>query len=178
MLNLTQIKREGNFHPLLTDISDYFGTELYLADDVADYELSRDALRPPWFKHHPFTTGAYYARILIYNVGIDALELDGKLVTDAVEVHDGSASILAHWIDEPSLYPAYENYCELLESSVLKEQDWVYRLVMRHSYDGTLAFISRITKDKFTRKKNVDDSLPDRIHALLPEIEPLPQPSF
>jgi|SRR3989344_8696602 len=164
MLHLSQLARESENVSLSLRVQTVINPEVYLAENVADYCRQKERLCSPWFKY-PISDGRDYAVVIFYNVRLDRFA-GGYAYTN---VHDASGSEIMCWNERGRLYPAIKSYREMLESGELQKQDWVYRLVVRHSYLGAMPFVAEVTKSRAEVRKEARDSLVDRITALFPE---------
>ena len=178
MLNLSQLARTSTEAPLKGRVMEFVEPEFYLSENVADYRRNNSLIVPPWFKKNPLLLANYYALIVFYDIGIKGVFEKGKLTENFVEVHDESGSAVMCWTKQGEIFPADKSYFQMLDSCELQLQDWVYSLIIRHSYEGELPFVAELTKTKFSTTRKEEDSLLDRITSLFPDFEPVPQPSY
>ena len=172
MLNLSQLARTLDQVPLIEKAKDIYFPEVYKAENIADYKASKSSLLPPWFKRNPLLDANYYAYILFYNVGIHEIIEGDELIGDAVQVHDSSGSEVMLWTTPGELFPANKSYFQMLDDRELELDDFVFRLAIRHSYEGSLPFISEVEKRKQSKNIKDEHSLIERILSLIPNIEP------
>jgi hypothetical protein len=173
MINISQLIRNSNQHPLTDRLIEFVDPEFYVAENVADYRANRSILTPPWFKR-PIRTANDYTYISFYNVGIDATSENGMMNDDLVNIHDKSGSATICWTGPGRVYPCKNSYFEMLDSGELKPQDWVYRLDVRWIYEFEVAFVIGFRKNKFSNPRIEKESLVDKITSLFPE----PQPQY
>jgi len=178
MLNLSRLARNSTEFPLKDRAREFVGPEIYLAEDVKDYEEERPLIVPPWFKKNSLSSASLYALIAFHNVGIEGIPNERGLIEDLVKVHDGSSSTVMCWNKPGELFASHKSYFQRLEDGELLPQDWVYALTVAHSYYRGLPFVLEIEKSKFTRTKREKSSLIDRINSLFPDFEPALQPSY
>lgn len=177
MLNLSQLVRESGRISLGEKLSESINPEIYVAWNIADYNQNRSAIVLPWFKKNFLLSASHYAFVVFYNVGIDGIfdnnseddELirNYDLIGNHVNVHDDSGSVVMSWTEKGDLFPADKSYFEMLGNFELEVQDWVYRLVIRHSYERGVPFVVNVEKNAFSNEKK--DSLVDRVNSLLLE---------
>jgi len=172
MLNLSQLARQSKELPLGLKLRECFSPETYIARNVADYKFEQDSLSPPRFKRTEFLPAGHYAFIIFYNVGIDAIVVNGELERTAALIHDASGQFVTLWTGLGEIFPTSKQYAQFLEDGDLKSRDFVYRLCVRHSYPGKTSYVVSIEKDKFTTKKKKEATLVDRISSLFPELLP------
>lgn len=178
MLNLSKLERASRDIPLKDRIVECVNPEIYEAESIADYKENKSIMVPPWFKRNPLSSSNYYALVIFYDVGIDGIYDKDKLTEGVTKVHDGSGSKVMCWTEPGQILPAKKSYFQMLDDGDLEVQDWVYRLIIRHSYEGELPFIAEVTKNKFTHRKRERDSLVDRITSLFPDFSSELQPSY
>ncbi len=172
MLNLSQLARQSKDIPLGLKLRDLFTPETYIARNVADYRSEREILIPPRFKRTEFLPAGHYAFVLFYNVGIDAIVVNGDLERTAAQIHDASGQFVTLWTGPGNIFPTSKEYAQFLEDGDLKPKDFVYRMCVRHSYLGKTSYVVSIEKDKFTTRKTKEATLVDRLGSLFPEFEP------
>jgi hypothetical protein len=126
---------------------------------------------------NPLSSADIYALVVFHNIGIDGILEKEELIEDFVKVHDESGSAIMYWTNPGKPFPAEKSYFQMLDEGELKVKDWVYRLIIRHSYEGELPFVVEITKNKFTPRK-AKNPLVDRTNSLFPDFEPVLQPSY
>jgi len=181
MLNVSEkIRTSSSGVPLKIWSGEFVKPELYMAEDIKDYQENGSLIVPPWFKKIPATSASCYALIAFHNVGIDGiLNRKGEMVIENfVKVHDGSGSAVMCWNRPEELLHSHKSYFQRSEDNELLLQDWVYRLVIAHSYYGGVPFVSEIKRRKFSRTRKEKSSLMDRINSLIPDVSPVPQPSY
>ena len=171
MINISQLIRNSNQHPLTDRLIEFVDPEFYVAENVADYRANRSIVTPPWFKR-PIRTANDYTYISFYNVGIDATSENGEMNEDLVNIHDESGSATICWTGPGHVYPCKDSYFQMLDSGELKPQDWVYRLDVRLIYEFEVSFVIGFKKNKFSTPKTEKSSLVDKISSLFPEPEP------
>jgi len=177
MINLSKIVR-GNINSSLENkFVSFFDPEAYQAENVHDYLENMKTIRPPLFKRKPLSKSNSYAVVFFYNVGIDGVFKDEKLVENLVLIHDKSGSEIMFWnsIKDPiPLYPMKKSYPEMLDEGLLNVNDFLYRLAIRHSYEEGQPFVADIEKYKILRKtKNKSE---EKIGDFFPGL--VPQPSY
>ena len=178
MLNLSQLTRTSTEAPLKDRVMEFVEPELYIVEDIADYKRNKSLIVPPWFKKNPFFAANYYALIVFYNIGIKGVSEEGELTENLVEVHDESSSAVMCWTKPGEIFPAGKSYFQMLDNCELQLQDWVYMLIIKHSYEEELPFVSEVTKRRVLTMRREKDSLFNRVTSLFPDFEPVPQPSY
>lgn len=178
MLNFSKLMRESDRISLREKLSELINPEIYVASDIADYNQNKSAIVPPWFKKNFWLSASHYAIVVFYNVGIDGIFVDKpeddeplinhELINNYVNVHDDSGSEVICWTEKGDFFPANKSYFEMLGNFELEVQDRVYRLVIRHSYDGLVPFVVNVEKNEFSNKRTNKEknSLVDRIDKI------------
>jgi len=184
MLNLSQLARKSERISWRDKLSELINPEVYVALDISDYKKNKVAIVPPWFKKNFLLSASHYAFVVFYNVGIDGIFDDSsedsseenglirnyELIRNYVKVYDGSGSKVMSWTEKGDLFPADKSYFEALGNFELEVKDWVYRLVIRHSYEEGLPFVVNVEKNNFHNKDHFfnrkRDSLVDRIDRI------------
>ena len=184
MLNLSQFARKSERISLRDKLSELINPEVYVALDIVDYKKNKSAIVPPWFKKNFLLSAGHYALVVFYNVGINGIFEDScednseenglirnyELIRNYVNVHDNSGSEVMGWTEKGDLFPADKSYFETLGNFELEVKDWVYKLVIKHSYERGLPFVVNVeknnlpNKDHFSNRKK--DSLVDRIDRI------------
>ena len=177
MINLSKIVR-GNINSSLENkFVSFFDPEAYQAENVHDYLENMQIIRPPLFKRKPLSKSNSYAIVFFYNVCISGILNNEKLVENLVNIHDESGLDIMFWNssnDSIPLYPMKKSYPEMLDEGLLEINDFVYRLTVKHSYEGNQPFIAGIEKYKILRKtKNKSE---EKIGDFFPGL--VPQPSY
>ena len=71
MLNLSQLARESPEYPLLGKIRSFRYPDIYLAENLADYQENAQSLEFPWYKRFPFPYKFMdRACIIFQNIGL------------------------------------------------------------------------------------------------------------
>lgn len=178
MLNFSKLMRESDRISLREKLSELINPEIYVASDIADYNQNKSAIVPPWFKKNFWLSASHYAIVVFYNVGIDGIFVDKpeddeplinhELINNYVNVHDDSGSEVICWTEKGDFFPAEKSYFKMLGNFEIEVQDWVYRLVIRHSYDGLVPFVVNVEKNEFSNKRTNKEknSLVDRINKI------------
>ncbi len=172
MINLSQLARQSSSIPLGMRIKECFSPETYLAENVADYKAVRESLAPSWFKNNEFLHAGHYALVIFYNIGIDAIYDRKVMERKYAKIHDASAQFVTIWTGPGDIFPAEKEYAQFLEDGDLKPQDFVYRMMVRHSYLGKTSYVVSIEKDNFTKRQPKKETLADKISSFFPDLVP------
>ena len=180
MLNLGQFARKSDRISLREKLSELINPEIYVAGDIADYNQNKSVIVPPWYKKNFLLSASHYAFVVFYNVGIDGIFDENsennsednepfrnyELIRNYVNVHDGSGSVVMNWTKKEKIYLAEKSYFEMLGNFELEVEDWVYRLIIRHSYERGVPFVANVVKNEFSNKKINEQNNPlvDRIN--------------
>ena len=165
MINISQLARTSGDALLKDRVIGFVKPEVYVAENVADYEKNAMSLYPPLFKCSPLQHAAHYAVVLFNNVGIKAIDND----SNHVDIYDDSGSISVRWHENGRYLPAQKPYGEVLDTKELAPQDHVHELVVRHSYISRAPYVASFTRQPQNAVEE-QDSLPKRIKMLFPEI--------
>ncbi len=177
MLNLSQLASQSKDLPFGIRIGECFSPEIFIAQNVADYKSERETLTPPPFKNTEFLRAGHYAFVIFYNVGIDAIVVNGLLERTAAKIHDKSGQYVTLWTGPGDIFPTSKEYAQFLEDGHLKPKDFVYRMCVRHSYLGNTSYVVSIEKDKFTTRKTKEATLVDKISSFIPDLIPRFEPA-
>lgn len=178
MINLSKLARESTHLTLKDKLLGMTGPEVYFADNIGDYKSNKLHITRPWFKRNPLSYANKGAIVIFYNVGIDGIFEGKALIPDFVNLHDQSGFKVASWTEIGDLFPAEKSYSEMLKTGELKINDWVERLVLWHSYDENLPFVSEVNKNNFKNRRTEKDSLTERVVELFPKLTPIAQLAY
>lgn len=179
MLNLSQLARESPEYPQLRKIRSIRDPDIYLAENLADYQENAQSLEFPWYKRFPFPDKFMdKAYIIFQNIGLKKLDHEGMEIPNWFVLHDDSGQELIYWNANHELFPTTASFDEVQAEQGLKENDWVYDVFVRYLIPSNLPSVVEVNRYKFSNRKPEKDSLTERIGSLFPEFEPEWQPAF
>ena len=89
MLNLSQLVRESQEYPLLKKIRNFRNPDIYLAENLADYQENAQSLEFSWYKRFPFQDKFMdRAYIIFQNVGLKKLVYEKMEIPNWFVLHD------------------------------------------------------------------------------------------
>ena len=174
VINLSEAFRNSEDFSLWKKVKDNFDYEIYRAESIRDFRENKHLLYPPFLKRNPIYPNDDCVLIYFYNVGIEALYEDDRLIPNRVAVHDRSGGAVMCWTRPGEILPARDDYISLLERGTLKPKDWVYRLDVRYYYPEDLPFVADVQKTKFNRPVPEKKASLEKIISLFPQPEALP----
>ncbi len=179
MLNLSQLTRESQEYPLLGRIRSIRYPDIYLAENLADYQEDAQSLEFPWYKRFPFPDKFRdRAYIIFQNIGLKKLTHKEMEIYNWFVLHDESGQELVYWNANHELFPTLASFDEVQAEQGLKEDDWVYDVFIRYLIPSHLPSVVEVNRYKFSNKEHEKDFLAERIKNFFPEFEPEWQPAF
>lgn len=177
MLNLSQLARESPNYPLMWKIRSFRDPNRYLAENLADYQQNALKLEFPWYKRFsfPHMDRAY---IIFQNIGLKKLSHKGHEIPNWFALHDDSGQELVYWDTDHELFPALASFDEMQAEQGLKEDNWVYDVLVRYLIKHNLPSIVEVNRFNSSSRKPKKDSLAERIRSFFPEFKPELQPVF
>ncbi|MBW2998480.1 hypothetical protein KY321_02980 [Candidatus Woesearchaeota archaeon] len=175
MINISEYTRNTLFKKIRSLRDPY----IYLAENVSDYQDNLEQITLPWYKRFSLDPKLLpRAYILFQNIGLKKLNCKGKEVPNWFILHDGTGKELFYWNKDHYLFSSKCSFNDLKIEQGLKEDDWVYDILVRHYIRGDMASITEIRKFNSSSHKPDEVSLQDRIKAFFPDLELEPQFSY
>jgi len=178
MLNLSQLARESHNYSKLEIIQSSLYPDIYLAQNLVDYQSNSRELKFPWYKSIIPNMLEDRAYIIFQNVGLKILVHEQVKFPNWFILHDDSGEELIYWNANHELFPATNSFRKAQQQSGLKNDDWVYDVFVRYLISKDLPSIVDVRKYKFSDKQPEKDSLVKRIRNFFPEFRPELQPAF
>jgi hypothetical protein len=181
MINLSQLARESPDYPLLRKIKSALKPDIYLADDVLDYQENAPKLEFPAYKRFPFASKFMdRAYIIINNVGIKKYSYNQVTLPDWFIIHDDSAQEVAYWNANDKLFPTITSFEQLQESQGLKDDDYVSEVFLEFLIQNHMSSIVEVNKyiHYDNPKKEKRNYLSEIINGLIPEFNAGLRPAF
>lgn len=173
MLNLSQLERESQDYSLLRRIRSFRDPDIYLAEDLTDYQKNASELEFPGYKRFPFRDKFMdRAYIIFQNIGLKKLIYEEMEVPDWFILHDDSGQELIYWNENHQLFPTIASFDEMQAEQGLKDDDWVYDVFVRYLISSNLPSVVEVNRYRFSNRKSEKDSLTDRIKSFFPEFDP------
>lgn len=179
MLNLSQLARESPNYSIVRRIRSIRDPDIYLAENLADYQHNAQSLEFPWYKRFPFPDKFMdRAYIIFQNVGLKKLNYEEIEIPNWFILHDYSGQELIYWNADNESFPTVASFEEVQKQQGLKDDDWVYDVFVRYLIPSNLPSVVEVNRYKFSNRKPEIDSLAERIRSFFPEFEPEWQPAF
>ncbi len=178
MLNLSQIVRESPNYTLIQKVKNFRAPDVCIAENLADYQKNAPNLGFPWYKRSPLSSMfGDKAYIIFRDIGLKKLLLEKVEVPNWFVLHDYSGQELVYWDANNVLFPTCESFDEVHEKQGLKEDDWVYEVIVRYSQHSTqkklsLSSIIKVNKYNSSNKNPKETSLIEKIRSFFPEFKP------
>jgi len=165
MLNLSETGRES-YAPLKRLLS-MRNPDLYLAENIGDFNENKDKIQFPWYKRRgPFPR----AFVILENVGINSME-GVEEEKGWFELHDETGSLLVYWHENDKLFfRPKTTFEEARDTQCLLDNDWVYEVFLLRHLEKDLDFIVDITKHKFDRPSEDMDAKSVRLVGLAAQL--------
>ena len=178
MLNLSQLARECHEYPILRRIRSLRDPDIYLAENLVDYQESAKSLEFPWYKRLPFPDKSMdRAYIIFQNIGLKKLVREKMEIPNWFVLYDDSGKELVYWDADHELFPTIISSDKVQAERELKD-DWVYDVFVRFLIPSSLPSIVDVSAYRFSNTKPKKESLAERIRNFFPEFESEWQPVF
>ena len=179
MLNLSQLERISENYSLIRKCRSFRDSDIYLAENLADYKQSASSLEFPFYKRFPFSAKFMdRAYIIFQNVGLKKLVDKEFEIPNWFVLHDNSGQEVVCWDANHELFPTIASFDEVQAEQGLRDSDWVYDVLVRYLIWSNMSNIVRVNKHDFSNRKLEKDSLAERIRSFFPGYEPGWQPAF
>jgi hypothetical protein len=181
MINLSQLARESPNYPLFRKIKSVRNPDVYLADNVLDYQENAPRIVFPSYKRFPYTDKFMdRAHIILHNVGLKRYSCNNNTLANWFIIHDDSSQEVAYWNAEDELFPTRASFENLQDSQGLEANDWVYEVDIEYLIQNGMTSIVEVNKyaSNDSSKKEKRNYLSEIINGLLPEFNPGLRPAY
>ena len=127
MLNLSQLARGFHDSPLFKRIQSIRNPEIYLAENLADYQENAPSLEFPF--SYKFVDRRY---IIFQNIGLKKLVYEEMEIPNWFVLHDNSGQELIYWNADHELFPTMASFDEVQAEQGFKDDDWICDVFIRY----------------------------------------------
>ena len=157
MLNLSQLLRESQEISFFKKIISLRDPDIYLAENLKDYQENYKSVEFPWYKRFPFpkfiSNDDDRIYILFKGIGLEKpVRKDIIIPPYWFILHDDSGQELVYWNKDSGLFPAAVSFEEMQEQG-FKDNEWIEALVRCQLKSGFLS-IADIRKPSPKNQKN------------------------
>jgi len=155
MQNITKMLRQDGEIPWWSIYRSFREPELYLADDMADFNKNASHLPYPWYKQFPYEDRFdHRAHITIFNVGLRSFYGMGKQDKRInFLVHDATGKAIMNWESGRRFFRPKNTFDELHSQEGLVDDDWVFNILLVYLIHEQLSYIYEVQKIRPTQKK-------------------------
>ena len=150
--------------------------ELYLAEDMADFNKNAPCLPYPWYKWFPYEDKQIHrSYITIYDVGLRSFYgMEKEDERYHFLVHDATGDAVMNWDPERNIFPPGNTFDEVHTQEGLTDDDWVFNIFLVYLIHERLSYISEVQKIRSRRTRKEKASLLKQVRGFIPE----PAPAF
>ncbi len=172
MINLSQYARQSPQTSISEKICLLKGSDIYLAENIADYKEHAPKIKLPLYQKIQYWT--QYKNRLHYDAGIILMHIgiEMTVLPNIFRIHDSSGEDIMYWNKDNEYFGAMHSYEEARQN--LKDNNWAADILVRYLIESDLPTIIEMKRYKFSNKKPDKNTLAERIRELFSDSVPVP----
>ena len=176
MQNITDMIRQEGQLSWWGTYQAFRGPELYLAEDMADFNENVSRLPYPWYKWFPYEDRQIYrAYITIYNIGLRSFYgMEKEAERHHFLVHDATGDAVMNWEPGREIFRPRNTFDEVHLQEGLTDDDWVFNIFLVYLIHEQLSYICEVQKVHPIQKQEEKISLLEQARDFISE----PVPAF
>ena len=156
MINLSKLGRASSELSLVDKLKSLRYPDIYQAEKIIDLVDEGPNLPFPWYKKTPMMGNCNdRVYIIIENIGIRKLEINGVEIPHYFIVHDETYPLVTYWNGDHEYFPTLQSF----EEVGLKKEDHVCDILLKYLINQkfpSIVGVNNFPRKKPKRKENIN----------------------